>query len=283
MDGNFDYKKRVLIGSPIHQKPLILSEFINSISQLKQENITIDYCLYDDNISEDSKTILQEFKKAHEQKVYLYISDKKDNYICHEQTHLWNESLIWKVAEFKNKIIEYAIQHNYDYLFLVDSDLLLNPHTIEHLITTGKDIISEIFWTKWHPTLPKLPQVWLGDFYTLFHKTREETLSEKETSIRQKQFLNQLEEPGVYEVGGLGACTLISKNALLAGVNFKEIKNISFPGEDRHFCIRAMAFGFSLFVDTHFPAYHIYRESELKGGRRIQKKQWIINPMQFQE
>jgi hypothetical protein len=64
----------------------------------------------------------------------------------------------------------------------------------------------------------------------------------------------------------LGACTLISSKALKAGVNFSEIKNVSFWGEDRHFCIRASALGFSLFVDTRLPAYHIYREKDLDGA-----------------
>src|SRR5690606_16148011 len=48
-------------------------------------------------------------------------------------------------------------------------------------------------------------------------------------------------------------------------VSFSEIKNLSFWGEDRHFCIRAAALGLSLYVDTNYPAYHIYRESDLEG------------------
>jgi len=70
--------------------------------------------------------------------------------------------------------------------------------------------------------------------------------------------------PGVYKVGGLGACTLISRNAISKGVSYDEIYNITFWGEDRHFCIRAAALGIELFVDTHFPAFHIYRRSDLK-------------------
>jgi SRSO17 transposase len=58
---------------------------------------------------------------------------------------------------------------------------------------------------------------------------------------------------------------LISRTALEAGVNFSRISNLSFWGEDRHFCIRAAALGLQLFVDTHYPAYHIYRDSDLEG------------------
>ena len=55
-----------------------------------------------------------------------------------------------------------------------------------------------------------------------------------------------------------------SKDALSKGVSYSEIYNITFWGEDRHFCIRAAALGIELFVDTHFPAFHIYRKSDLK-------------------
>jgi hypothetical protein len=69
---------------------------------------------------------------------------------------------------------------------------------------------------------------------------------------------------------------LISRKALVAGVSFAEIKNLSFWGEDRHFCIRAAALGFSLYVDTHFPAYHIYRESELSGIASYKTKGTVL-------
>lgn len=83
--------------------------------------------------------------------------------------------------------------------------------------------------------------------------------------MRQLHFLNTLRRPGIYEVGGLGACTLISRRALEAGANFSKIKNLSLTGEDRHFCVRAAVLGFPLYVDTHLPAYHIYRNKDLEG------------------
>ncbi|MNZ71669.1 Glycosyl transferase family 2 [compost metagenome] len=64
-------------------------------------------------------------------------------------------------------------------------------------------------------------------------------------------------------MGGLGACTLISQHAIKAGVSYNQIRNISYWGEDRHFCIRAAALGIPLFVDTHYPALHLYRDSDL--------------------
>ncbi|QDH20846.1 glycosyltransferase family 2 protein [Saccharibacillus brassicae] len=256
--------KRVLIGSPIKQKPVILKEFLLSLSELDQEGLELSYLFADDNEEVLSSKLLEKFAQTHSN-VTVYKSESNDKYVKDDFTHNWNEKLVWKVARLKDIMIQIAKEFNYDYLFLVDSDIVLNPATVKHLISLEKSIISEVFWTRWKPEIPELPQVWLTDHYDLFYKHRNEILSEEELSRREQEFIAKMRIPGVYEVGGLGACTLLSKEALQKGVNFKEIKNISFWGEDRHFCIRAAALGIPLFVDTHFPAYHIYRDSDLKG------------------
>lgn len=228
------------------------------------QNGDIHYLFVDDNENNESSRLLQKFSKDTE-KVFIHKQNETTSYECNDNTHHWNEHLIWKVAGFKNMMIQFALKDEYDYLFLIDSDLILHPATLESLIKAKKDIISEVFWTKWQPHFPELPQVWLFDQYEQYPKKRNESLTSDELTSRHRSFIEQIKIPGVYEVGGLGACTLISKNALQAGVNFEEIKNVSFWGEDRHFCIRAAALGFKLYVDTNYPAYHIYRESDLNG------------------
>ena len=260
-------KKRVLIGSPIHQKPAILKEFLASLDRLEKNTISVDYFFVDDNEIKESHQLLLDFAKQQTTALCtLYRNPKREqSYACTETTHYWNNSLIAKVAAFKNSIIKYAQANQYDCLFLIDSDIVLHPHTLEHLITLEKDIISEIFWTKWTPDQEELPQVWLTDIYTLYEQQDTEQLTQEEINKRRSDFLQKLRIPGIYEVGGLGACTLISKKALEKNVNFNKIKNVTFWGEDRHFCIRAAALDIPLFVDTHYPAYHIYRESYLAG------------------
>ncbi|MDQ0270597.1 glycosyltransferase family 2 protein [Cytobacillus purgationiresistens] len=257
-------KKRVLIGSPIHQGPVILQEFLCSLRNIERSEIEIGYFFIDDNDDALSSQILREFAKENEN-VTLLVSGQKDTYFKNDTTHFWNEHLIWKVAKYKNTIINQAVYEQYDYLFLVDSDLLLHPLTIKQLLAAGKDIVSEIFWTAWQDDSMSQPQVWLRDEYTQHEQGRGEELTYEEASDRYYQFISRMKTPGLYEVGGLGACTLISRRAMDAGVDFSQIKNLSFWGEDRHFCVRAAALGFSLFVDTHFPAYHIYRSPDLNG------------------
>ena len=254
---------KVLVGSPIRQKPEILTQFLISLRELSSNpSICIDYFFIDDNRQAESSEMLDRFAQNHTNTILRKINDDTP-YICREDTHIWEENLIWKVAGFKNSMLEHALRNDYNYLFLVDSDLVLHPKTLEHLISLRKDIVAEIFWTKWEPAFPELPQVWVSDQYNLFESSRGENLTEVEMLQRVQSFLNQLKTPGIYLVGGLGACTLISKKAMQLGVNFDEIYNVSLIGEDRHFCIRAAALGFKLYVDTNYPAFHIYRLSDL--------------------
>lgn len=257
-------KKRVLVGSPIYQKAEILKVFLESLKKLSRDNVNIDYMFVDDNEDGLSSDILSKFNR-YDSEVVIIKGNETGVYICNSSSHQWNDNLMLKVANYKNLIIDYAIKNDYDYLFFVDSDLILHPNIIEYLKSKDKEILSEIFWTKWHENMPLEPNVWLFDEYDLVPKELGEILSEETMNSRKVDFLNQLKEEGVYEVGGLGACTLISKSALLKGVNFKSIKNLTIHGEDRFFCIRAAVLGIELFVDTSYPAYHIYRESDLSG------------------
>lgn len=257
-------KKRVLIGSPVYQKPSILKEFLSSIERLNQDTISLDCMFVDDNRDACSKELLSKFTLKHAS-VFIVHGEELGEYLCDDETHHWNDDLMLKVANYKNSIIDYALEKKYDYLFLVDSDLVLPPNLIEQLKMVDKEIVSEIFWCSWHTGMPALPNVWMFDEYDFVSKQAKSGCGDKFEKIANERFLNKLRHPGVYEVGGLGACTLIRKSALEKGVNFNPIKNLSIQGEDRFFCIRAAVLGIELFVDTHYPAYHIYREADLSG------------------
>jgi hypothetical protein len=256
--------KKVLIGSPVHQKPAVLREFLSSLEALETSDYSVAYMFMDDNGEEESGSLLTDFQERHSNTVIVKSSSASE-YQRDDYTHYWREELIWKVAMMKDHMLRHALDHDYEHIFLVDSDLVLHPRTLNNLISTEKDIVSNIFWTRWQPGTMEMPQVWLQDEYTMHANNHNQPASNNETALQMFEFFAKLRMPGVYEVGGLGACTLISRKALQAGVRYERIKNLSFWGEDRHFCIRAAALGFSLYVDTSYPAYHIYRDSDLEG------------------
>lgn len=243
---------RILIGSPVRKKPVILREFLDSLLRLERDNIITDYFFVDDNDDPESTALLQEFARNTTTSCTIYRHPQKtEAYVCTENTHYWTSNLIARVTKSKNMMIEAALKGNYDYLFLVDSDLVLHTKTLFYLVKAGKDIIAENHWTRWFAGSALQPSVWQEHDYNY-----------------NEEFLQKLRHPGVYPVKGLCACTLVSRRALQLGVSFDRLEGVEYTGEDRHFCLRAEALGLRLFCDTHAPAFHIYRDSEVASISR---------------
>lgn len=262
-------RQRILIASPIRQNTTILALFLQSLRRLRQGTWTCDFLFVDDNEDPASSLLLERFVAAVLEEglsgaALLPGQRQKRAYRRDETTHYWEDELIQQVAAWKDKFIATARDGQYDALFLLDSDLLVHPETIESLLASERPIVSSIFWTKWTPDSPELPQVWLKDHYWPWQHEPGDPSAE----AAQARLLDQLRTAGVYEVGGLGACTLIRRQALEMPISFGRIPNLSLWGEDRHFCVRAASLGLSLAVDTNYPSFHIYRESELTNARR---------------
>lgn len=249
--GKEEPKEKILIASPVRQTAAVLHEFLQSLESLERTTVTTDYLFVDDNEEEVASNMLHEFVLRHEGNLMDANVDKADanpgkgTYNKDEGGHYWRDEQIWRVAGLKNRILAYARDQKYDAVFLIDSDLVLHPRTLEQLVSNRKDIVSNIFWTRWQPGTREMPQVWLQDEYALFRKGGKRNTGEEaeDEGAQTDAFLKQLRTPGCYEVGGLGACTLIRRNVLESGVSYNQIPNVSFWGEDRHFCIRAQAFG----------------------------------------
>lgn len=267
----------ILIASAINKPPQILSEFLNSLKLLENSNYHIAYCFIDDNKDKESSKLLFNFNQHKNNSKILNIKDENIYADWEKGDHNWSINKIDKITKYKNYIIKYFLENEYSYLFFVDADLVLHPKTLVNLLTADKDIISNIFWTKWQENSMALPQVWLKDFYTLYDDHMLVKKSNQEIQNETNQFILMLTVPGVYKVGGLGACTLIKRKVFEDGVNFSPLYNISFWGEDRSFCIRAVAHDYELYVDTHNPAFHIFRIEELNELTHWKLKNNIID------
>lgn len=268
-------RKKLLIGSPIRQKSNILREFLIGLDELDLSDIEVGYFFIDDNTDPLSTNLLQNFADTHASAI-LKRSDeygiKQDQqYVCNSSTHQWKKGLIERITTYKNDIIDHARDHGFDYLFFVDSDIVMQPQTIKHLISRDVDIVSNVFWTRWGAGGNLMPQVWLQDMNSYYYNDWDHTYTDEEIEQKTADFCAKMRIPGLYRVGGLGACTLINRRSLESGVNFSMVNNVSFWGEDRHFCVRAEVLGLGLYVDTVYPAYHIYREAYLNGVDSFKK------------
>ena len=225
---------KVLICAPVRQDEETFVKYLKSLKNLNTIGLQVDLFFILHNSENLAKYLDQD-----EYELY-----QSNNEYVKTDTHVWSNDNLKDVIIMKNALIRKALIDKYDYFFLVDSDLILHENTLQHLIKQDKHIISEIFWTRWKPEREEEPNAWLYDFY----------------SFDDLDKIKDWRVKGLYEVGGTGASILIKSEVLESFVNYNPIKNISFSlWEDRAFCIRASVAGFKIYLDTHYPAEHLYR------------------------
>lgn len=231
---------KVLISAPVHQKAHIFNEYLNAL----------DHLLIPEPVQQVDRFFIfhncEELIPMVQNQAFYVAYNTSPSYQVDEITHRWTDKAVAQVAGMKNAIIKIFLKGDYTHLFLIDSDLVLHPMTLSKLLEEDKDIIAECFWTKWNPAQPEMPNAWDFNTYEFFPDRN----------------IEDWKIAGVYPVGMTGACTLIKRKVLEAGVDFARVYNLSFWGEDRHFCARAAVHGFGIWLDTHYPPVHLYRESE---------------------
>ena len=225
---------RVLITAPLRQDVSIFREHQESLDRLTiPEGVEVDRFW----VVNDCPEVIPEIRGSY------VTADTGDDYRKVGDNHLWMPENLAKMPTLRNYTITWALEKGYDYWFSVDTDLILRPETLELLLTADKDIVSEIFWTK-------AAGVENGYWCNAWMYDQDGGMS--------AEWLT----PGLYRVGMTGACTLVKRQVLEAGVNFAPISCIrkALWGEDRWFSIRAAVLEFELWVDSHAPAMHLYTE-----------------------
>jgi hypothetical protein len=172
-----------------------------------------------------------------------------------EQTHGWSIPTFYWLAQQKQWLLRYAEENAYDALLLVDSDLLLDSRAIASLIHAEKPVVSGVFWTKWQPDAPMLPQVWLQHPYGF-----------EAAGQTAEEFLGKLRRRELVPVQGLGAFTLI-RAGVFSQLSFDLVPDLPqegmWQGEDRHFCVRANRNHVELWADAWPHIFHAYRPSDI--------------------
>lgn len=232
---------RVLFFSAVCKSLEIFRLASESYFKLNQQNFDLDFLFLDDNTDARTSAFLNQIKQERPDVKFLdYKSNSKTTYTNHD----WDSKKIDRIIAIKNAALAYAATWGYDYIFLVDADLVLHPDSLQCLISREKDFVFTIFWTKFREDSPYTPNAW--DYHSWDYRGPDSYF--------------RLKVPGLHEVGGGGACTLLSRESITRGLTFDRLSSMNFPGEDRHFCTRAQALGYPVYVDSTFPAYHLFND-----------------------
>ena len=232
---------KVLLTAPLKQQEHIFKAFQDSIDALDvPDGVTLDRYF----VVNDCPDIIPHIKGRYE------VINTGDVYRKTSDDHLWSKENLSKMSRLRNATVKAALDGEYDYWWSVDTDLVLHPETLAALLNADKDIVSEVFWTQ-----AKGGAWWCNAW--MFDQCDSDG------------HMTEWVEPGLYQVGMTGACTLVRTDVFRHNVSYSEIPNIRkvLWGEDRWFCIRAACAGYEMWLDTHFPAEHLFTETVYQKWR----------------
>jgi len=222
---------KVLIAAPLRQDPKIFREYQKGLDNLIiPEGVQADRFF----VVNDCPEVIPEIRNAD------WVEVNSDNVTMY-QDHLWTDDLVYRMSYYRNMTIQYALDHGYDYLLSVDTDLVLEEHTLQQLLSDGKDIVAGLFWTNgWS-------NAWMYD--------------------QVGGYDPEWSKPGLYRIGMSGALILISRKVMEEGVDYTPIPVLrkAVFGEDRHFCIRAVCAGYQIWGDSHCLPVHLYKPQDYRN------------------
>ena len=270
---------RCLVASVVRKPPIVLSAFLQSISQQVLERSELSFYFVtdfaaSDAYAADSLALLSKFCTEHPRSGFQqHHSNLGQDYGDGATTRLWSASAFARMGALKNAIIQKALTEGFDALWLVDADVLCDHWTLQSLRDCEQPIVAGVYWTHWQRPLPDAaqvvhagPQVWLRHPYQLDGHGYSE--AEFRAALIARKLLH---------VWGLGACTLFHRAALDKGVSFAPVPE-GLPagpmsdGEDRHLCERARRLHLPLFADAWPDIWHAYHPAEYPDIAKWQRR-----------
>lgn len=249
--------EKVLVASPTYNgMDYCFEEFIESIR-------AIDYESFDILIMDNSRT--KEF--------FRKISKVQGIKAVYDETR--EEKNILRLISSRNKIIEYAIEKGYDYILMMDSDVIPPSNILKKLLSNKKDICSGLCFSPFNieGETKILPVAWK----TLEEDTFEDLKKQGKIPEKYKSHLNlrryltkeEAESGKLLEVLIPSAgCMLLSRNV------FKDIRykflpktemEMTIPTDEIYFLKKAREKGFKIYCDTSVVCRHLV-EGKFKGG-----------------
>lgn len=252
---------RVAVGCPVRNRAWILPEYLAALKLLAIHGDDIQFCFLVNNSTDDSCKIIYEWMDENRVIGKLVKDDLwkgferwgiKPFVPGHKRGEYGKNSYAY-MAEVRNRFLEVFMETEADYLFSVDSDIIVNPGTLKALLGTAqrfacdcsgycpgcppkKDIVAAaISNINGFPYNDSVAANFMFDNSGALHHWKIEN------GVRQKHPTS-----GTFEVAVNGACVLIPRLAIELGVRYGPHPQ----GEDTDFCLNAKREGFKLWVNA---------------------------------
>lgn len=188
---------KILIFTPIYDaKDYCLTAFLNKVKEIKYPN--------KDHIFIDNSKDISYYRKLKIRLEPMGIS------VYHIQRGNNSREALARAQNFaRNKMLE----GNYDYLFSLESDIMIEPNTIEKLLIQGKDVISGLYMIGDRSKGIQIPCITLPEY--------NDKIKAFGTRLLKKEELTTYIGNGIQRVAAAGMGVCLMHNSVIKRFKFK--------------------------------------------------------------
>lgn len=231
---------KVLLGAPVRNRAWILPRYIDHIKRMDLRDIQLDTLFVANDCNDNSVELL--LKAGFNVRRYDNLPTKTSGYVRGQYGYA-------HLANLRNILIDEFLRTDNEYLFSVDTDVLVPPYGLAKLIKNGKDVCSMILCNQ------------KGTLGNRAHNI----MSYVDTGDGRGYYRHVMRwsDGELIPVDLTGAVYLIHRRVLEYGIRYAYDRQ----GEDIPFCREAKRAGFELFCDTSLKPIHVMEPGvELIGG-----------------
>lgn len=220
---------RILIGCPIRDRAWILPRYLKSLAALSPE-FDISYGFIVNDCSDRTPEMLRRFQAENPGQVMII-----EHNLSSRHSSLRGGYAVHNLVILRNLLISLFLSGKWDYLFSVDSDILVEPDTLRVLLDANLPVVSALIENGQH--------LGGGSFSNI-------------CALQGRSFrpMGIPEEEGLIPVDLTGAVILIKRSVLAEkGVRYHYHRQ----GEDAGFCLDARQKGIPIYCHTGVRPQHI--------------------------
>lgn len=251
----------IAVTAPIKNRRKIVPFYLDCLINQDYPLDNLLFVFLDDHSTDGTYEYLCEFRYRHPEINMDIIRNPIDLFPLNHSSRLPNEErrkeLYMHLAFLRNYMIDYCKSKKYiTHQFSVDTDILIRPDCLSHLLKHDAPYMATIIFNDAH-----CEQRFLYEKGKMLqrHVNFGVLIQNPDTQIIEGYANFNYELDHVYEGLITGACYLVNREVIDSGVYF-EYHN---AGEDISYCLNLYEKGFPPAVDTTIKAVHIMEEKFL--------------------
>lgn len=260
--------KKVLIAAPVNDRAWILPEFLESIKALNTEGFFVGYLFVENDSTDESLKILQE--QTADWLDCTVVSESNPLPVYDRKVAGVNSPSYRRLAEIRDYIRRAVVDGGYDLLLSVDSDIMLQPDTLQRLAAHELDFVAAMIANSGSASFAVVNAV---DYRPASGPPPYNSPASWYRWIPQGKGVRQVAVTGAAFLASravLEACTYLSE-AVTQSPYWRGSQSYT-PGEDEVFAVSCFDKGFPQHLDESLRGWHCYNADLLEIYRQAQRR-----------